>query len=92
MDTERTMEFILEQMARVDAQLARVDGQIERNNEQIAQLLAVQRSQQQMISTFLDTVKLNEQRFAVIFENLNHHHDRINTLTTRVDELGPSRH
>ena len=79
------MEFILEQMARVDTQ-------IERNNAQIAQLLDVQRSQQQMISTFLETVKLNEQRFAVIFENLNDHHDRINTLTTRLDELGPSRH
>jgi chromosome segregation ATPase len=85
MDVERTMEFILEQMARVDAQ-------IERNNAQIGQLLDVQRSQQQMISTFLETVKLNEQRFAVIFENLNDHHDRINTLTTRLDELGPSRH
>ena len=79
------MEFILEQMARVDAQ-------IERNNAQIGQLLDVQRCQQQMISTFLETVKLNEQRFAVIFENLNDHHDRINTLTTRLDELGPSRH
>ena len=92
MDVERTMEFILEQMAGVEAQMARVDAQIDRNSAQIAQLLDAQRIQQQAISAFLETVKLNEQRFAVIFENLNDHHDRINSLTTKVDELGSSRH
>ena len=77
MDIERTMEFILEQLARVDGQ--------------VAQLVDVQRRHQEMTASLLDTVKVHEDRFALFFDTLKDHHERIAALTDQVDDLGQGR-
>jgi hypothetical protein len=77
MDAERTMEFILEQMARFDAQI----GQ---NSAAIAQMIDVQRRRQETTASLLDTVKVHENRFALFFDTLKDHHERLATLTDRV--------